>query len=190
MRPAPAPDPKAPRLTPEHLAEQKALAKAARAARAAVKSGAERVVWRLRGELVPTPELDTEAALAGLLRALGTTSDDSELALVVQGPHAATLLAHEDGEHHHVAGTETKMVRVVVRPPSGALPHPSDLGGPRPRVRTFQENKRIVIDHVLDTHLAVTPRLFRSYRHFMDRHVVRAVLGADGLAWADAWGAR
>ncbi|MCK6546154.1 hypothetical protein L6R52_09820, partial [Myxococcota bacterium] len=177
-------------LSPAHQAEAKAAARAAREQRAAAKAGRERVSWRHRAELRTVADLESETALPALLRSLGTPSDEAELALVIEGRHAATLLAFEEGEHHFVSGTESKMVRVVVRPSGASLPHPADLGGARPRVRTFQENKRIVIDHVLDIHLPVAPRAHRIYRQFIARHVVRSVLGPAGHAWADAWGAR
>jgi hypothetical protein len=104
------------------------------------------------------------------------------------GPRAAALLSGERGRctHHSTKGTLQVDLLAFIDPP----PPPPKLAPVKAPLRTWNETKDLVVDHVLELHRPLEPRWHRLIARFAQARLLVEVFGREGLRWAKRWGER
>ncbi len=149
-----------------------------------------RWLWR---ELDPPDLAESELRKRRIERLLDQfysfSGDEYPRVMVFEGQHAASLLNHESGLHTRIIRDQTEQVKVFYadqRPSKKEqLLHPVDLSEKwgTQRLRTAQENKNLLIDHVLDTHIYLEPRLHLLYARMMRSHIYVNTFGEQAAKW-------
>ncbi|MCB9640151.1 MAG: AAA family ATPase [Myxococcales bacterium] len=149
-----------------------------------------RWMWREQDRIdLSDPEMRNRR-IERLLDDLFTISgEENPRALLFEGHHVACLLSNESGFHSRISGTTTEQVKVFYNDQRASrkeqLFHPVDLESKwdTRRLRSIQENKNLLIDHILNTHVYLEPRLHLLYARMMRSHLYFNTFGEQAALW-------
>ncbi len=142
-----------------------------------------------RGRADVLDEDDDEVSLrraAG--RFLNRAHEDDTVVMFIEGPHAATMLLAEAGQHHRIDADTTSVVTVRARPGAGRVcPSRDFLQTVLPKIRVVDDRRGQIDDLPSGLHFPEEPRLWRVYERFMRARPLLSAFGADGGRWFRLW---
>jgi hypothetical protein len=118
---------------------------------------------------------------------LDVRAEDTLSALSCEGPFAGALLSTEGGLHSMVEAGSSLRVRVHYDN-TGALKHPSHIELSNARRRTFNRQRWVAEDHLLQHQRALSQHLAPVLERFLSQVPALALLGPRDRAWFDALG--
>ena len=156
----------------------------------AIKNAPPTVKLRFRrGRAEALDEDDDEVSLRRASgRFLGHAHDDDIIVMFIEGPHAATMLLGEAGQHHRIDADTTSVVTVRTRPGAGRVCPSRDFLQPvLPKVRVVDDRRGQVDDPASGLHFPDEPRLWRVYERFMRARPLLSAFGPQGVKWFRLW---